>query len=1210
MNAPNSYVMLRVNYHKIHRAYLLLIATFFFSIFPTFNAAAQANDSSINISSSTSYLAASDSSLGSRPSETDFLPAWRWQNIELDQDSGGLLGPVKSVPNSFALILFAIANFLWQILLNLTKIGLGADFITPAAPVINAAFAQLSGRILTVLAIFLVGISIWKVLKGINKGEGIKSFVPLVVCIVWLVAMTGLASASVEATKSYDNNPGVASDSYARYVGTLPWMMLTITDGVNDVSSAALTPFNFSERLSGTAAGIKEASTPNDKLTCDAYITTIHNQYLEYVDPSGISRSNKSLSGLSRLWENTLYRSWTTAQFSTTKGSADLGARTMCHQAESVNGISSAEQAAISGIAYGAPFGKDSLFRVFGPHNNDSDRRHSITAWANCQLVNGKLSSTPEMRYTYDGNQAKHDSDCAVGSKAFSNNKDGLDAEYLGVFGEGEDAFNVEGKDAELSAARKWESAWFGGNYGERLVNSFLALAVAIGMLWSLGFISIGMLFVQFTMIILLILSPILLAMLAADIRSGQVRGLFKLLGTSVFTKVFFGLIIALLVEIATVGQAIVNFLPGGGGLFGQIMKGLMPLASMVILRKILQNFGLGDIMKPMGAVSFATTSAVKATRDKSGTAESFTNSVRNPILERKTVQSGFRKADRWGPLKENWDKKGRQSRAETIKNEKDERLSRRSDERAKRGDGHLDQLKDFANSRGWNLDKVDDTLSSFAKGSTLAGATVLSAGAAPLLTGIIAGAAGSKMYNKYNKDSKGTNLASENAIDGLPSVLVGKERTMDSVTADAKLREYKRKRARSANAGFGTQAIDQAMVTTSLDSTLENLYGVGFDGFASEREALGAQIAYAKQKGYKIEDVLVASNGLLLPKPTKNRAGLSIDQLSDWTHWLPQEDSQIKDSENQDQYMARIFATGVSRGLISKDGEKIDVWSKLGLDLNNVTDRKRVESYIQGERKDGLLSDTVFESRNSASEKIMQEAALNWMNLSRPDGERRDNEIMITMQKAIRNVRSGLNAKVRTTSLSAESLQATAKLMFDARERAIIAIDQESKSAAQLDLSKYRDKLRIEFDKLNAEIFSLTQDLVTHRTDLLVGSGQIVGIESITKEVVSALDAQMSKISDLESMRDMLLMGRGNESVLTNLMSSIEADLRRTSADLIVDAGKLGEQLSIKVKAQNIDLERMGSSVKIRTNMRSVVSAIGSERFPSVGFSNKIGVK
>ena len=109
-------------------------------------------------------FAASDATKIPRAGETDFLPAWRWQNLDLDQDSGGLLGAIKTMPNAIALILFAFANFLWQVLLNITKLGLSADFITPAAPAINAGVAQL-GEMVFIFGAVILAVVFWKGVK-------------------------------------------------------------------------------------------------------------------------------------------------------------------------------------------------------------------------------------------------------------------------------------------------------------------------------------------------------------------------------------------------------------------------------------------------------------------------------------------------------------------------------------------------------------------------------------------------------------------------------------------------------------------------------------------------------------------------------------------------------------------------------------------------------------------------------------------------------------------------------------------------------------------------------------------------------------------------------------------------------------------------------------------------------------------------------------
>lgn len=1159
-----------------------------------------------------SILAAGDDSpsVGARAGETDFLPAWRWQNIDLDQDSGGLLGAVKSMPNAIAMILFAFANFLWQILLNITKLGLSADFITPAAPAINAGVAQM-GELVFIFGALLLAVVFWKAAKGVMSGAGVTAFMRVFICVVWLLGILGIQRVSAEAAEAFDPNADrrVSAEAQASYPGTMPWVLRTVTSSVDKTASRLVTSWGLRDRMANASGGISEASTPKDVLTCDTYIKSIHQQYLDYQTSTGGKPANSSLSGLSNLWESTLYRSWTTAQFSASGGDTDLGARVMCHYAESVNNISASEQAAIAAAAYKVgPFKGGPELTVFGPHNSDSDRRRAVAAWANCQLVGGKMSATPETANSFDGNKAKHDRDCASSTEAFSTSKDGLDGMYLDVFGNGEEAFQVDGKEAELEAARKWENAWFGSNSAERVLNALLALLVALGMVWSLGFVAIGLVMVQFTMVILLLFVPVMLAFLAIGVKTDKVAGLFKLLGTSTFTKAFFGFLIAMIIEIASIGQGIVNFIPGGGGLFGQVLKGLMPLAALLVMRRLLTSFGLGDIMRPMGAVSFATASAVMATADKSGVAAKFNSGVTGSIMSKTGAERMLKKADRYAPVLENWNKEGRQARREDIEAAREQRRSDRADERENRGSGALDRLKDWANSRGWDMDRAESAASAGLKGATVAGAAVVSGGAAPLFTGILGGAAAAKKANslKIGRKSK-----RDIDLDGLPNVELGKDGSISATAADAQMRAYKRRRARADESGLGTSSVDEEYVENAMNASFTNRYGAGFEGFDDERHALGAKASFARQKGYDYDAVNVSSNGIILPDPVapEDRSSLTVEQLSDWVHWLPETDTRMRTDEGNDEYLSRLFATGVARGLVSEDGASVDIWSKLGLDMNNQNDRRRVEGFLRGERKDDLLSKTVFESRNSAAERVMInriQGISGGANVS----DRRDLHNIHAMREAINTVRKGMSEQLTTTRTSKQEMQTIAESLISAQSKLRVETDVEQRKVMQEAVNKQREQFHAQVDAMNRQLFVVAQELVSQRADLLVGTGQIVGHEALEQFVATALTEHVERIQELESARDGVLLGRMTTDQLVEMSSQVEAGLRTNTADLIREASAAAEFLGNRVKKEAIQMNRIGSAIKTMTPTRNIVSEYGSSRFPNAEKADKPGRK
>jgi hypothetical protein len=1139
------------------------------------------------------------SSLGVRPGSPDFLPAWRWQNVELDQDQGGILGAVKSMPNSIALILFALANFCWQLLLQITRLGLSADFITPAAPAINAGVEQFSTLAFTFGAVILAIVFYRTVVQGMFRGNlGWPALRDMGTAVLFMALIMGLGNMSGNAADAYNSAKAAGKsaaeiqEQQANFEGTMPWAIRVVTGTVEDFAATLSTGWGLRDRVGDAAIGISEASDPDDRLTCVRYIDELHAQYLGYKGAGEVSTANPTLSGMSRLWESTFYRSWTTAMFSTPAGSTDMGARVMCHYAESTNNISPKEQLAISVAAYDGFPNRDA--RIFRENSKEEDDRRAITAWAMCKLTSKGFGATAELADSHGNSESSHANDCAKDTGPFGTGQDGLGADNLDVFGNSE-ALNSSDPEKQLSlaSARKWENAWFGQNPAERLLNGFLALAVALGMLWALGFMAIGLVFVQFTLVVLLLLLPLILAaiVITKDQRRDNAVGLLKLIGTSVFTKFFFALIISVLIEIAAVGQAVVDFLPGGGGLFGQVLKGLMPLAALFVVRKVLTRLGMGDILRPTGAVSFASKAAAMTTRNE------FAAQVGSAITNRSMQMTGaaraLRKADRYAPELDKWNRAGRKARAAEIEAEKQAKLDRRAEEREERGDGPLDRIKDWANTKGWNLDKVDDYAATAAKGAALGvgaigtGGAILAGGAPALFTaGLYGGKKGNDAFESWQQQRRARSEIS--AEEGRAMNSVGR---IGSVAADADLREHARARQRALQAGESPDAVDQERVLNAYQATLENQYGSEFTEFVNENEAFATRNAFALANGYKPEDVLVGMDGMMMPLPkmNKDRRELTVEQLSHWSHWLDDADKEPRDGEGTEDYMKRLFSIGVSRGLVSSNGRSVDVWSKLGLDMGNANDRRRVEGWLTGDRHDDLLSDTVFQSRNSAAEAAMIKTTLGKGRFNPELEQQREREAAALVQRTLQTVRKDISSRLADGAEGRRQVEDIAGRLAEARSR--------SDQAAARELA---EQLRGEIDRLTHSSFDLAKDLLTSQTDLLVGTGRLKGLDNIEVHLADTMKQHVDVIKAVDESLMAVLNERADASQLLSQLDSLRTHLRTHGAQLVTEADTARKHLDDLHRRGRVDMARIGDATRTSNPIRSLVQHLGSKSFPA----------
>jgi hypothetical protein len=401
-------------------------------------------------------------------------------------------------------------------------------------------------------------------------------------------------------------------------------------------------------------------------------------------------------------------------------------------------------------------------------------------------------------------------------------------------------------------------------------------------------------------------------------------------------------------------------------------------------------------------------------------------------------------------------------------------------------------------------------------------------------------------------------------------------------------MREHSRARTRAHLAGLSTEQVDQDRVQDAYTSSISNLYGEGFEGFADERDAFATRESYAQMNGYRPEDLLVGMDGMIMPVParTEDRQGLTVEQLSHWSHWLDDADKDMRHGEDTTQYMHRLFATGVARGLVTSDGRQVDVWSKLGIDINNANDRRRVEGWLVGDRRDEVLSNTTFQSRNSAAEKSMLAAALK----QRGDSSRKtvDLQTAAMLRKSIQVVRSDLSSKIATGDQG--------RLMVEELARELATAQNAGQQLAARDLA---ERLRSEVDSVTRSTFELAQELLTTQTDLLIGTGRLQGLDAIEKHLHDEMNAHIQTVKAVDEAMASVLNGREDATALLSRLGTLRSQVREQGAGLISEARRAGEYLDELHRQQRIDMGRVGDPTRSNSSIRKLVDNIGTRAFP-----------
>jgi hypothetical protein len=643
--------------------------------------------------------------------DVDSLPAWRWRDIDLDMDSSGgwskaVQNAFKQIPVTISEIFFHAANFIWMLLLFLMKMGFDAKgLLGIGAQSINTGAAFMADRLLY----FIIPLSayvMWKFLRDfirLRSGNPFGLMRRLMVFSVLLGLMWMVSSSSKEAITQNVGN----TDAQLEQVGTIPWMAKEVlnfgdivvgplagavidVDPDGDTTAADQDIAGEGGNLANGPAESAEAIAARSRsgsASCTAYIQAIHSNYARSED------AERALIIVSRLWEGTFYQALKSASFGETDTyrdpasgrvySSDIPDRVMCHYQEAINDLPAEIQQKIAGIAYGtgavpAYTKLEEVPMVFFAGNavKKDDQRKAMTAWAACRWNGSTWDGQPEFNGAWEdsGSENPFKDLC---SKAMTQPGNDWEKEFY-VFGSKIPESVGQGDavhQAQLQAARTWGLGYSGANAGGRMIGAFVAFIVSLLFLYSFGLLGLGLTISMMIAVALLALALPAALVLGAIGKTKQATPLFKMTLFSLLGHAFLTALLSIIVIISGIFQNLLGSLPGLPLMIRSLTNGLAPVIAFFIVRKLMKSFGMGDILSPTGALSFAGAAALKGGGSMTAGAQKRMASG-DTLKNTPGLGKRLNRLDGTAPTWKNWSPDGRRKRLET--NKKQDALERK----------------------------------------------------------------------------------------------------------------------------------------------------------------------------------------------------------------------------------------------------------------------------------------------------------------------------------------------------------------------------------------------------------------------------------------------------------------------------------------------------------------------------------------------------
>lgn len=299
---------------------------------------------------------------GCRQDPMKLLPAFRWSgsmDLYYYADNSGI---GSFVPNGLAQVhvgiadmMFAFANFLWGLLLQLTYFAFNLNLIRTAGHAINDVFYHLSNAIggsgittiVTTLAFLSFAIA---AAKGKMTGQ-VSKLIGVLIPVATLWALTAAVTPPPQSSQGANGAIELSEDLSGFAPGSPVWIADETLSVLSDVEAGLGASL---QAIPGVNSSTERAQYALANPSCGPYVSTLYSAFGTAYQNQAATLSSASPGGaagqltwVSRIWEQTLLTNWIGAQY----GSNQAGPRIYCRQLEGQAGISRPEQATVGAIA-------------------------------------------------------------------------------------------------------------------------------------------------------------------------------------------------------------------------------------------------------------------------------------------------------------------------------------------------------------------------------------------------------------------------------------------------------------------------------------------------------------------------------------------------------------------------------------------------------------------------------------------------------------------------------------------------------------------------------------------------------------------------------------------------------------------------------------------------------------------------------------------
>ncbi|MDQ6837999.1 MAG: hypothetical protein M3137_06605, partial [Actinomycetota bacterium] len=579
-------------------------------------------------------LAAGTGDAGGTPTVSS-LPLLRWANAVATIHTHYGVGSVVSAGDPFltaiAGLLFQVSALLWQVLGTLVTDAQGTDAVRQTVQLVDPVYRQIGDAVVgttgqtSIVALVIVAGAAMVAYQAYQRGSGVsgalRGLAGVVLPIGLLVVTVHSAAHPQSNTAAVPGSPSWTIQRVTGWTTTLSGSVAHLSDGFASVGTSGITG--------------KQDATMAD---CAKYVDGLDNLYAQQKATPGTGPSALQVADsvtLSQIWESAVMAPWMDAQF----GAGPLGQKAFCHLLEiQANVPAAAQVAAMAADVPGGPYSKGhsgptwsqlvaghpyhdesdpAYVPLLGPDfaNGDDDLRRNMVAWAECDYTGGDPAMVDsgwkvDPAFSHVFNTSPTSDSCRTwwnhgdtkppphGGTVTTNGP--FDFEDENVI---HTATTVNGNNA--ADARNYIQGLNGHNAGLALSTSLIALVSSITYAWSLGGLALGVLIGKLSLIILVACAPIFL-LLAAVPSAATRRAARKALGLSfaalLSTFTFSVLMGLMLLFIGLLQQVTLGLFPDSGTLPG-LIEGLIPLAALFLLRKLLRLVGMDSITSLRGAI-------------------------------------------------------------------------------------------------------------------------------------------------------------------------------------------------------------------------------------------------------------------------------------------------------------------------------------------------------------------------------------------------------------------------------------------------------------------------------------------------------------------------------------------------------------------------------------------------------------------------------